>query len=258
MTASLPEGTVRRRRGRTAYRLEVAETEAELREAQRLRYEVFNQEMGEGLASSQAEGVDRDEFDPQFRHLLVRHGESGKLVGTYRLQSSAMAAAGLGFYAEREFDLSTLPSAMRGQALEVGRACIDAAHRNSRVLFLLWRGIGEQLRRTGTRHVFGCCSLSSQHPADGWGLLETLRKSGAVADPLRVRPHPAFELPSSSESPAIEIPRLFHLYLGIGTRVVSQPAIDREFGTIDYLVALDTADLDERHRQLFLASPASE
>jgi putative hemolysin len=55
-------------------------------------------------------------------------------------------------------------------------------------------------------------------------------------------------------SSVVEVPPLFAMYLSMGARVCSEPAIDRAFRTIDYLVLFDLADLDERSRRRFLPS----
>ena len=44
----------------------------EIREAQRLRFQVFNLEMNKGLQASYARGLDCDDFDPICDHLIVR------------------------------------------------------------------------------------------------------------------------------------------------------------------------------------------
>ena len=62
----------------------LARGEAEVLEAQRLRYRVFAEEMGARLPSA-AEGIDRDPFDPWCEHLLVTEEDTGEVVGTYRL-----------------------------------------------------------------------------------------------------------------------------------------------------------------------------
>jgi putative hemolysin len=47
------------------------------------------------------------------------------------------------------------------------------------------------------------------------------------------------------------------MYLDMGAQVCSEPAIDREFGVIDFLIVLDVENLDERtRRRLFGVSPA--
>ena len=39
--------------------------------------------------------------------------------------------------------------------------------------------------------------------------------------------------------PPIPLPKLFRAYMQLGARVISLPALDRDFGTIDFLVIAD-------------------
>jgi putative hemolysin len=55
----------------------------EVKEAQRLRYKVFAEEMGANLKPSK-EGLDVDIFDSFCDHLIVRDNETLKVIGTYR------------------------------------------------------------------------------------------------------------------------------------------------------------------------------
>ncbi|HZC82447.1 MAG TPA: GNAT family N-acyltransferase, partial [Nitrospiraceae bacterium] len=50
----------------------LAQSEADVREAQRLRYKVFGEELGARLPGTA--GIDSDFFDPFCDHLLVRDG----------------------------------------------------------------------------------------------------------------------------------------------------------------------------------------
>src|SRR6185503_11166609 len=94
--------------------------------------EVFNRELGEGLSSAWETGRDEDRFDAGCDHLLVEEVASRKPVGTYRLQTAAMAARHQGFYSDDEFDLDGLPAEVRDNAVELGRACVAREHRNGR------------------------------------------------------------------------------------------------------------------------------
>lgn len=49
-------------------------------------------------------------------------------------------------YTSDEFDLSGLPDELLNESIELGRACIAKEHRNSRVLYLLWKGIAEFMK----------------------------------------------------------------------------------------------------------------
>ena len=87
------------------YRVRLAREIEELRALQRLRFEVFNRELGEGLMSAWETGRDEDRFDAACDHLLVEEVATRQPVGTYRLQTTPMAARHEGLYSAGEFDL---------------------------------------------------------------------------------------------------------------------------------------------------------
>ena len=222
------------------YVVRLAKTIEEIDAALKLRFEVFNLELGEGLDSSFRTGRDRDEFDSSCDHLIVTNQTNGNVVGTYRLRTIEVAKHADGFYSAGEFDLNYLPQGVLNQALEVGRACIAQSHRNKQVLFLLWKGLARYVQARQKRFLFGCCSLTSQEPGDGNQLWNQLINGGHM--------HPTFFVPPKSgcecsaipgPSSEVEIPKLFRMYLSIGAKVCSPPAIDRVFKTIDFLVFFD-------------------
>lgn len=237
------------------YEVRAARTGDELRAAMRLRYEVFNLELGEGLEASHATGLDRDAFDAWVHHLLVIDTRDDTVIGTYRLQTRAMARAGIGFYCDGEFVMDDLPDAILEQGVEVGRACIARAHRKQRVLFALWKGIAAYLTAARKRYVFGVCSLTSQDPWEGLAVDAWLREHGHRDDDVAVRARPGFECvadgPAPVPPPEPQIPTLFATYLRFRSTVYGPPVIDREFKTIDYLVVMDTGAFDAGTHALF-------
>ena len=74
------------------YRLRLAESAEDREAACRLRFKVFNIELGEGLESSYQTGLDTDRFDAVCEHLLVEDKLNRRVVGTYRMQSGETAA----------------------------------------------------------------------------------------------------------------------------------------------------------------------
>jgi putative hemolysin len=66
-----------------ALTVSLARGPSEIRAAQRLRYQVFAEEMGARLYNREA-GVDSDMYDPWCDHLIVRDAVMGRVVGTYR------------------------------------------------------------------------------------------------------------------------------------------------------------------------------
>jgi putative hemolysin len=240
--------------GDSKYTVRYAQTADELDAVLALRFEVFNLELGEGLASSYETGRDEDEFDAVCRHLVVVERTTGRVVGTYRLQTGAMAAAGHGFYSATEFDLSGLPTDMIEDAVELGRACVARDHRNTRVLFLLWRGLAAYAAHNGKRFLFGCCSLTSQDPAEGERVARRLAFEGHVHPTLAVASRPGFECAAGLHTDGIgeaHVPKLFASYLRYGAKVCGPPALDRAFGTIDFFVLFDVEAMDPSTRRAF-------
>ncbi|MEO1368548.1 MAG: GNAT family N-acyltransferase [Acidobacteriota bacterium] len=239
------------------YEVRFARTLDELDAILRLRFEVFNVELGEGLDASWKTGLDRDPFDAVCHHLCVLDRRSGEIVGTYRIQTVSMAEGHLGLYSDLEFDLSAVPAEIMDESAEVGRACVALSHRNTQVLFLLWRGLALYLESNRLRYLFGCCSLTSQDPAEGLAVMRHLEAHGHVHPDFTVQPRAAFECyrPADEEhlrwDAPVHIPKLFRIYLRHGARVCGPPAIDRDFKTIDYLVLFDVAAMDEKRARTF-------
>src|SRR6201984_1556386 len=119
------------------FRVGLAESLDDLSACQRLRYLVFNCELGEGLDSSARIGLDRDPFDFICDHLMVRDASTGRLGGTYPMQSGYRAKGNLGYYGEEFFDFSPFEN-MRAEVLELGRACVHEDYRKTTVLQILW------------------------------------------------------------------------------------------------------------------------
>ena len=241
------------------FHLSFARTPEDLGAIQRLRFEVFNLELGEGLDESFATGLDADRFDPVCHHLIVTDRTTDRTIGTYRMQSSEMAGRYQGFYTADEFDLGGFPADVLLDSIEVGRACVAKPYRNRQVLFLLWKGLAAYLQRNRKRYLFGCCSLTSQDPVEGRRVMDHLVRQGHVRTDLPVTPRPEwrcyaddFEPTALPDAPPVEVPKLFSLYLRYGGKVCGPPALDRHFKTIDYLLLLDIEDLDpEAHAMFF-------
>lgn len=236
------------------YLVRVARNDAEVEAAQRVRYAVFNLELGEGLAESVATGRDVDRFDPQCDHLLLIERATDRVVGTYRVQTQAMAERGVGFYCATEFDLTPLGGERLAQSVELGRACIVRDHRRGSALFTLWRGVARYAMNAGKPYFFGCCSLTGTDPRLGLIAAQWLERHGRLYPDLRVDPHPELVCegapPTEDEVAAFDPPSLFGTYLRYGVKACGPPAIDRGFGTIDFFVLLDAETLEPRFRRL--------
>jgi putative hemolysin len=233
------------------YVARLALTERERAETYRLRFLVFNLELNEGLQSAFVDGYDKDRFDDVCDHLIVQERASGEIVGTYRIQMGDVAARNFGYYSEQEFCFAPY-GAMRSQIVELGRACIHRDHRSSEVLHLLWRGLARYSLLNGGRYMMGCCSLPSQDPDLGYAIYESLRPWMTEPELQTVATSPFRMPPKTAEIREVRAPKLLRAYLTIGAKICSEPAIDREFKTIDFLTILDLHALHPRVAARFL------
>ncbi len=244
--------TTARLAGTGHYDLLLAEHMDDIRAAQRLRFEVFNLELHEGLESAFLTGHDADEFDEVCDHLIVRERATQKVVGTYRMQTGASAAAHHGYYSEREFDFAPFESA-RAEILELGRACVAAEHRNQTVIGLLWRGIARYAQSRGARYLVGCSSLTSQDEAAGLAVYRALAADHLADARWQTRPQIAWRCsPLSDPATTLPVPRLMRAYLALGAKICGDPAIDRQFSTIDFLTWLDLPSMPARVLNKFM------
>jgi putative hemolysin len=231
------------------YLLRFAKDAKDLDAVCKLRFEVYNLELNEGLSASYRTHRDIDEFDAQCHHLMVVHKASGSVAGTYRIQTGSMAMQRQGFYSAQEFDISGFPREFLERCVEVGRACIGREHRNGRVLQMLWKGLARYLDWNGKLYLFGCCSLTSQDPAAGRALFRRLVALDHLHPDLYAVAKPGYECEAGvlavldAEQP--RLPRLFEGYLNLGGLVCGEPALDRRFKTIDYLVMVDVRKMPQ-------------
>ncbi len=225
------------------YSLRLASSTADVHSAQSLRFLVFNLELGHGLDSAFSTLRDEDPFDAVCDHLIVEERATGEIVGGYRLQTGANARRNLGFYSASEFDLEPL-AGLEPVTVELGRACVHSQHRNLATLGLLWKGISDYAQARGCRFLIGCSSLNTVDAKAGATAYRDLSRSRLVAPRYRVQPLPELACPLEEVSDVpVRMPRLIGAYLAMGARICGAPAIDHEFGTIDFLTFMDLNDL---------------
>lgn len=227
------------------------------RAAQRLRRRVFAAEPGFGLPDDGDTDLDADRFDDFCDHLLVHELATGHLVGCYRMLTPAAAVRAGGYYTATEFDVTRLDP-FGSSAVEMGRACVDPAHRSGAVLTLMWAGILRYLETTGHDRVFGCVSVPmrthrSESPgANVRGVRDLLLARHAVEPAGRVTPHRPVRvdgrgLDDIAPPQRVSVPPLLRGYLRLGARICGEPAHDPDFGVADFVAILTTADANLRY-----------
>jgi putative hemolysin len=252
-----------------ALEVRLAETEAEVEQAQRLRYRVFYEEMSAIPSPAMRESQrDFDKFDDFCDHLLVVdrsvHDQDGRpaVVGTYRLMRDADAARAGGFYTASEYDiapmLASLPKGSR--VLELGRSCVLKSYRaRTSTMQLLWRGVLTYVARFSIDLMFGCASFNGTDPDQLALPLSYLHHYHAIPLEQRVRARPElFVDMNRMPKDAIDVkealralPPLIKGYVRAGTAIGEGAVIDRQFGTTDVFIYFPLSGLDARYRSRF-------
>jgi putative hemolysin len=232
--------------------LKTVTTVDELKQALKLRYQVFHREM---IGRERVAGVDVDAYDFNCDHLIIIEKRTNQVVGTYRLNCSLFSND---FYSAQEFNLNRILE-QPGVKLELGRACIHKDYRRGIVISLLWKGIGDYMAATNAQILFGCASIKTTNPRQAAMLYKHFYEENRFTPELFAPPTKAFTMPNLDlwikhfKSPLTDaenaevnelIPPLCRTYLKIGAFVGGEPAWDAEFKCIDFLTILHREDLN--------------
>ena len=233
------------------YHVSLAVDDCEIREAQRLRYTVFAEEMGARLPSV-LPAHDIDLYDPFCDHLLVRELASGEVVGTYRILTPEASRRVGSYYSEQEFDLTRL-AFLRPRMAELGRSCVHPAHRNGTVISRLWMGLADYMTRYGYDYVVGCASIGM---ADGGHIAARVHRQLAARHLAPVEWHvtPRNRLPVDllDDGKTTPLPPLIKGYSRLGALMCGEPAWDPDFNTADLLMLLPMAQLNRSYARRFI------
>ena len=236
-----------------------AKHQDEVREAQRLRYQVFAGEMGAVLPQN-IPGHDVDVFDDFCEHLLVREADSREVIGTYRVLTPAQAKRLGGFYTDTEFDLTRLRH-IRERMVELGRSCVHAEHRHGGVILALWGALTEFMVRNELDTMIGCASIPMHHQGPhgrvGGGhaaasIWRQLKDQHLASIDLHVRPRLPLPIDRLDDQLSVEPPALIKGYLRLGAKVLGPPAWDPDFNAADLPMLMRMRDLPARYRKHFL------
>lgn len=251
------EGFAELRAGNLGLRL--AESAAEIDAAQRLRFQVFYEEMGARAdAAAAASRRDSDEFDAVADHLVVLDHNLGDgaeaVVGTYRMIRRPGAQKLGRFYSAAEYDIAPL-LAFDGEVMELGRSCVAEAYRTRGTLQLLWRGIAAFVFRHRIDLMFGCASLPGTDLDALAPQLSYLRANHLAPPALRPRALAdrfveMDRLPPGAVNARAALgalPPLIKGYLRLGGFVGDGAVIDQQFNTTDVCIVVKTDQVTDKY-----------
>ncbi len=243
--------------GRSSIEVSWARHQEEVREAQRLRFDVFATEMGANLQTP-TPGHDIDSFDNFCEHLLVRDVETKRVVGTYRALTPAQAKRVGSTYSDTEFDLVRLRS-LRPHMVELGRSCVHVDYRQGGVIMALWGALAEFMVRNQLHTMIGCASIPMLHNGIISGdaaasIWQQVKQTHLAPIEQRVTPRLALPVDQLDGTLKIDPPALIKGYLRLGAKVLGAPAWDPDFNTADLPMLMRIEDMPSRYRKHFLGA----
>ncbi len=262
----------------------LAKTKADVKRAQRLRYDVFYREMSaKPSLTAQMRRRDEDRYDAICDHLLVvdtssspaeagsrqwRSKRQPRVVGTYRVLRQEVARHTGGFYTQGEYDIAPLIAerSPKYRFMELGRSCVLKPYRNKRTVELLWHGLWTYVREHKVDVMIGCASFEGIDPDEHATALSFLYHHALAPPEWRVRAHANMHtemnlLPKDkvdAKAALKALPPLIKGYLRLGAKVGDGAVIDRQFGTTDVLIVLPVESIDPRYFEHFGAPEERE
>ena len=234
----------------SSYEVGLAHSQDDVREAQRLRYEVFKREYGARFIG-RAAGLDTDSFDPYCDHLIVRSKGTGEVVGTYRVLLPEQAHHIGRYYSQSEFFMTRIERQIPN-LVELGRSCVDPEHRNGAVIMLLWSAIIRYMRHHNRRYLIGCASVSMRDGGtQAASLWNRFRSESMVDSLLEAFPKHPLALSRIPVDTKAQEPALIRAYLKIGAKVCGEPSWDPDFNTADFLLLMDLQSMHPRYARHF-------
>ena len=245
------------------YKARQAATEADVIACQQLRHLAFIENRGLGGGTAAAP-LDRDEFDPACRHLMIEESRSGKLVCCFRLLTLRDGSEISRSYSAKYYELSKLAS-YPGRMVEMGRFCIHPAFRDPDILRVAWGAMSRFVEREGVELLFGC---SSFHGVDAEAYLDAfaLLKEKHLAPKRwlpRVKAPKVFRFARKlgAMRPDMKLalgrmPPLLRSYLVMGGWVSDHAVIDTELNTLHVFTGIEIKRVPPRRARLLRSAEA--
>lgn len=230
----------------------------DIRQAQRMRYEIFCDEYQVTLPTHlnwNGQPVDADEMDEVCLHLVVRDTATGTLAGYTRVLTSEQAERFGHYYSSHEFNIDRIIN-RPGRFLEVGRTCIHPQHRNGATIAVLWSFLAKYMQENDYQYLFGCASISlDDGGANFANVMQVIRDQFMADDAYRVEPLKPMAAISLDSNVKGIFPPLLKAYTRMGARICGEACWDPDFNVADVFVLLDVNNVANRYARHFLKTP---
>lgn len=243
------------RKGRYLARL--AETEDDIRAAQRLRWLCFVARNG----ASDGEGLDADSLDSECRHMLVEDATTGQLVCCFRFLPLSGGSEIARSYSAQFYNLAALES-FDGPMVEIGRFCIHPESHDPDILRIAWAAMTRFVDEAGIEMLFGCSSFIGTEPeahTEAFAMLKERhlaphRWLPRVKAPMVFRFARALRLRKADPKQAMAtMPPLLRSYLAMGGWVSDHAVVDPVLRTMHVFTGVEIRAIPPARKRLLRA-----
>lgn len=241
------------RKGR--YSARIAETQADVGAAQRLRSVAFGQ-------GGDVPGIDADQFDGICIHILVEEEATGRLVCCFRMLPLTDGGEIERSYSAQFYELSAL-RAFGGPMVEMGRFCIRPGYRDPDILRVAWGAMTRFVDETGVEMLFGCSSFKGTDAgvyADAFAMLKERHLAPRRWWP-RVKAPSVFRFAQKlrrrkpdARRAMLGMPPLLRTYLLMGGWVSDHAVVDRQMNTLHVFTGLEISAIPPTRKRLLRAT----
>lgn len=173
-------------------------------------------------------------FSQDADHLIVTDRSTGAVVGTCQLFAEGVV--------EQRFQLD-LPRSVTSSMVQLGRFCVDPAHRDGAVFSHLAAEVGRYVLRNGHRYVIGCLNVFLPGGRDAaLNMWELAVRDHAPPEGIGARPRVPWDVPRAlTAAPSYRLlPPLARFYLRCGVWILGDPAYVPEVDCVCFCFLVDT------------------
>ena len=240
------------------YRARLAETDGDLRAAQRLRWICF---MARGGLPDDGVSLDQDALDADCSHMLIEEAASGRVICCFRFLPLPDGSQIARSYSAQFYDLAALGS-FDGPMMEMGRFCIHPDIHDPNIVRLAWAALTRFVDQTGVEMLFGCSSFTGCEPephAEAFAMLKERHLAPrrwwpAVKAPKVFRFARALRLRKPDPRQAMAaMPPLLRSYLAMGGWVSDHAVVDPVLRTMHVFTGVEIRAIPPARKRLLHA-----
>ncbi len=236
-------------------RVKLAETDEELKQARKLRYEsiVLFHRKKDDVSFEQS----YNDVDLNCDHLIAVDVQNDRLVGTYRLVTKKHLPKLGKFTNEASFNVDDLKN-YDGNVLELGRLAVHPDYRDGFVIKMLFRGLFEYVKLNDIKLLFGFIGLPNMPQDDLNNFLGYLyynyRSKDPSLQPFALPPQVKMNVLAENEIDVVRakkcMPPILKAYTSMGCMVASTAAsCDELLKSIDIFIMMETDKINGRYLQ---------